>query len=73
VERTSPDYRILLSRLVDGRQWDRALATAREWLAADPENPDANLVAGQALINLKRHVVPGKTAQKVTARCLRDT
>lgn len=55
MEPTRPDYRILLSRLVDSGQWDRALATAREWLAADPENPDANLVAGQALINLKRH------------------
>lgn len=49
------NHRILLSRFISSRQWDRALETAREWLAAEPENPRAHFAAGQSLINLKRY------------------
>lgn len=51
----NPNYHILLLRFTSSRQWDRVLETAREWLALDPENIQAHLAAGQALINLKRH------------------
>jgi len=47
--------RLLCSRFIAGRQWDRALAAAQDWLAQDPGNARAHLHAGQALINLKRH------------------
>ena len=45
----------LLWRLIHGRQWDRALETARDWLSQEPENPDAHLGAGQALVNLGKY------------------
>jgi tetratricopeptide (TPR) repeat protein len=46
---------MLLSRFSGSGQWDRALETAREWLAVDPENSRAHMAAGQALLNLKRY------------------
>jgi Flp pilus assembly protein TadD len=49
-----PNYSLLFSRYSGSNQWDRAHAVAREWLAADPENPRAAAAAGQALINLGR-------------------
>jgi tetratricopeptide (TPR) repeat protein len=51
----APNYRILISRFSASGQWDRVLETARDWIAADPENARAHLAAGQALLNLKRY------------------
>jgi len=45
----------MLRRLLESRQWDRALEVAREWLSQDPENPDAHLAAGHALVNLQQY------------------
>ncbi|MDB6155553.1 MAG: hypothetical protein JWL90_4006 [Chthoniobacteraceae bacterium] len=47
-------YSMLVARFVESGQWDRALESAREWLANDPQNSGAHLAAGQALINLER-------------------
>jgi tetratricopeptide (TPR) repeat protein len=54
-ELNAPNFGLLLSRFIDSGQWERALETAREWLAVDAENARANLGAGQALLNLKRY------------------
>jgi tetratricopeptide (TPR) repeat protein len=54
-ESNAPNYRILISRFSASGQWDRVLETARDWVAADPENARAHLAAGQALLNLKRY------------------
>src|SRR6185312_9787163 len=54
-ESNAPNFGLLLSRFIDSGQWERALETAREWLAADSENARAHLGAGQALLNLKRY------------------
>jgi len=54
-ESNAPNYRMLLSRFSGSGQWERALETAREWLAVDPENARAHMAAGQALLNLKRY------------------
>lgn len=51
----TPNYSILASRFTSSGQWDRALETAREWLAQDPQNTNAHMTAGRALLNLKRH------------------
>ena len=40
---------------MSSRQWDRALETALQWLAQDPNNVRAHIVAGQSLVNLKRY------------------
>lgn len=50
-----PNYQILIFRFLSSSQWERALETAREWLAQEPENVRAHLGAGQSLINLDRH------------------
>ena len=50
-----PNYRVLISRFLSSRQWDRALEAAMEWLAREPENGRAHLAAAQALVNLKRY------------------
>ncbi len=50
----SPNHQLLCSRFLLSGQWERAWATAREWLALDPENAPAHLAAGQALIHLQR-------------------
>jgi Flp pilus assembly protein TadD len=49
-------YSMLVARFIESGQWDRALESAREWLAANPQNSGAHLAAGQALINLERKV-----------------
>ena len=51
----SQRYSTLLTRFLGGGDWERALETARGWLAEDPESPPAHLGAGQALVNLKRY------------------
>jgi Flp pilus assembly protein TadD len=51
---SGPDYGILTNRFLSSKQWDRALATAFEWLGKEPENLQAHLVAAQSLINLDR-------------------
>ncbi|XHR29863.1 MAG: tetratricopeptide repeat protein [Chthoniobacteraceae bacterium] len=51
----APNYSMLLSRLTGSGQWDRAFETARQWLATEPENTQAHLVAGQSLVNLERY------------------
>ncbi len=48
------DHRLLFARYSGSGQWDRALAAARDWLAAEPENFQAHRGAAQALINLGR-------------------
>jgi len=50
-----PNYRILVARFTSSGQWDRALETAREWLSVEPENKDAHMATGQALVGLNRH------------------
>ena len=45
---------MLLTRFMASGQWERALDTARNWLAEEPENPRAHRCAGQALVNLDR-------------------
>src|ERR1700744_4435851 len=54
-ESNAPNFRLLISRFTASGQWERALDTAREWIAADPENSRAHLAAGPALLNLKRY------------------
>jgi len=54
-EPDTPNYQILTSRFMSSRQWDRALETALQWLAQDPNNVRAHIVAGQSLVNLKRY------------------
>jgi len=51
----APNYRILAARYTSSGQWDRSLETAREWLSVEPENIEAHLAAGQALVVLNRH------------------
>jgi Flp pilus assembly protein TadD len=51
----APSYRILVARYTSSGQWDRALETASEWLSVEPENIEAHLAAGQALVVLNRH------------------
>ncbi|HTV42017.1 MAG TPA: tetratricopeptide repeat protein [Candidatus Sulfotelmatobacter sp.] len=50
-----PNFQILTQRFLSSHQWDRALETAREWLAREPENPRAHRMAGQSLVNLNRY------------------
>ena len=58
-------YSILLSRLVASGQWERSLAAARDWLAAEPEALPAHRAAAQALINLQRYKSASPHLQKV--------
>ncbi len=51
----TPDFQVLANRFAASGQWERALETARDWLNAEPANELAHLVAGQSLVNLKRH------------------
>ena len=53
--RNVPNYRILIERFNSSRQWERTLETAREWLSVEPENSEAHMAAGQALVYLDRH------------------
>jgi Flp pilus assembly protein TadD len=46
---------MMLRRLLDSRQWERALEVSRDWLSQDPESPDAHLAAAQALVNLRQY------------------
>ena len=57
----------MLRRLIDGRQWERVLETARQWLAQEPENADAHLAAGQALVNLQQYPAAEVHIMKVLA------
>ncbi|MGH7978342.1 MAG: tetratricopeptide repeat protein [Limisphaerales bacterium] len=50
-----PNFAILTNRFLSSSQWDRALETAHEWLAQEPENSRAHLAAGQSLVNLERY------------------
>lgn len=43
------------------------METAREWLAAEPENSQAHMAAGQALINLKRYQEAEPHVERVLA------
>jgi tetratricopeptide (TPR) repeat protein len=54
-ETPSQRYETLIGRLVGGRDWERALKVARDWLAEEPESVAAHLAAGQALVNLRRY------------------
>ena len=54
-ESPSQRYSTLLNRLIGSRDWARALDISRAWLSEDPENAQAHLSAGQALINLERY------------------
>jgi Flp pilus assembly protein TadD len=51
----APNYRILVARYTSSGQWDRAVETAVEWLSTEPENIEAHLAVGQALVVLNRH------------------
>jgi Flp pilus assembly protein TadD len=67
LESNAPDYRMLLLRFTTSGQWDRALETARDWLAVDPENARAHLAAGQSLLNLKRQAEATPHLQRALA------
>jgi Flp pilus assembly protein TadD len=65
----APNYRILAARYTSSGQWERALETAVEWLSAEPENIEAHLAAGQALVVLNRHAeAESHMAQVIAAR-----
>jgi len=65
----APNYRILVARYTSSGQWDRSLETAREWLSVEPENIEAHLAAGQALVVLSRHAeAESHIAQVLAAR-----
>ena len=49
------NFHILVARYSGSGQWERVLETAHEWLSTEPENPEAHIAAGQALICLDRH------------------
>jgi tetratricopeptide (TPR) repeat protein len=49
------DREMLLLRLSASGQWDRVLTAATQWLAEEPEEPQAHLHVALALINLERH------------------
>jgi Flp pilus assembly protein TadD len=51
---SAPNFSLLVSRFLESKQWPRALETAGEWLAAEPESVQAHRAAAQALINLQR-------------------
>ena len=53
--RNVPNYRVLTARFASSSQWERTLETAREWLSVEPENTEAHMAAGQALVYLDRH------------------
>jgi tetratricopeptide (TPR) repeat protein len=53
--RNAPNYRILIERFNSSSQWERTLETAREWLSVEPENSQAHMAAGQALVYTGRH------------------
>ena len=48
------DHEMLIYRLTEGRQWDRLLQAARDWLGDDPEAYAAQFAAGNALLQLDR-------------------
>ncbi len=50
----APDFQVLANRFAASGQWERALEAARDWLNAEPAHERAHLLAGQALVNLKR-------------------
>ena len=58
-------YSILLSRLTASKQWDRALITAREWLAEDPEATTPHRAAAQTFINLHQYKSASPHLEKV--------
>jgi tetratricopeptide (TPR) repeat protein len=62
-----PQFGMMLRRLVDSRQWERALEVARDWLGQDPESVDAHLAAGQALVNLKQYAAANVHLAKALA------
>jgi tetratricopeptide (TPR) repeat protein len=49
------NYRTMIARFNSSGQWDRTVETAREWLSVEPENIDAHMAAGQALVVLNHH------------------
>jgi tetratricopeptide (TPR) repeat protein len=53
--RNVPNYRILIERFSSSGQWERTLETAREWLSVEPENSEAHMAAGQALVYTNGH------------------
>src|ERR1700733_1056509 len=61
------NYGILTQRVMSAGHWDRALATALEWLAKEPENLRAHRAAAQSLINLERTEEAGRHVEKVLA------
>jgi tetratricopeptide (TPR) repeat protein len=64
---SGPNYGILTHRFVLAGQWDRALTSAQDWLARDPENLRAHRTAAQALINLNRSPEAEKHLEKTLA------
>ncbi len=54
-ETKGADYQMLALRFSESGQWERALETAREWLAQEPEDVTPHLLAAQALANLERY------------------
>ena len=51
----SQRYSTLLTRLLGGGDWERALEISRAWLAEEPENARAHLAAAQALVNREQY------------------
>ncbi len=65
-------YSILLDRLLNGNQWDRAANVARDWLAEDPAAVPAHRAMAQALVNLERYDAVAGHVERVLAGSPRD-
>jgi tetratricopeptide (TPR) repeat protein len=64
--------RILVARLAASGQWERVLATSREWLAEEPEAIQAHRYAAQACVNLLRYDEAGVHLRQVLASAPND-
>lgn len=60
-------YGVLLSRLLGSGQWERALVTAGDWLAEEPQSATAHRAAAQAQINLERYKLATPHLRQVLA------
>ena len=66
--KNTPNYKLLVVRYNESGQWERSLATARDWLAADPENAGAHRAAAQSLVNLDKAAEAEKFIAKALSR-----
>ena len=60
-------YGVLLDRLINSGQWERAAQVARDWLAEDPLSVPAHRARAQALVNLERYDAVAGHVERVLA------